>query len=321
MTTINVHNTSDPWTSQSSNETSWLFRLPPEILQVISGFLNIKDINALSQTCRSFVTFFNNDGFWIHRIHQQFSHPVAQLYTYDVFQKPEIIQTYNEIRPSGFANIRTDAQIDICAITSATHYNDDAVEKRHLKMYVSEEDFLNNLQFYQFNKPNNYMEIPLMKLIYFYLIDRKRRAAVDMSVIHRNTHYLVEEDDVDSLKGRIIHLESVCWLEITGDFEHKIMPGKYEVSWRMKSDLDGITVWGETEFIVVPQHGRIINYKISENDFRDLHPEHGNHWFLVKMGQTIIYEPSSILVAIRNWSNGSWKGGLSWDCIELAIVP
>jgi hypothetical protein len=315
-------NMPDRSASLTLQSSSWLFQLPTEILQIITDFLNPKDINSLSQTCQNFYTFLNDNKFWIHRIHRQFPHSIAQRYTFDIFQKPETIHTYNVIQPSGFAHVRTDSQIDICAINSATDYNDEVTERLGIKMYVSKEDFLNNVQYYQFNKPNDCSKIPLMKSVYFYLIDRKRRAAIDMDVTHRNTTYLVEENDVDSLKGRIIHLKSVCWLEITGDMENKIMPGKYGVSWRMKTDLDGIHVRGETEFIIVPQHGKIVNYKISQNEFRDLHLEHGgNHWFTVKMGQTIIYEPSSILVTIRNWNNPNWKSGLSWDCIELTIVP
>ncbi|CAF0916423.1 unnamed protein product [Rotaria sordida] len=305
----------------SSNEICWLFYLPSEILEIITDFLSVKDINSLSQTCQTFYTFLNDNDFWTYRIYRYFPQSIAQRYTIDLFKKPTIIQTYNEICSTGFNNVRTNSDFDILAINSATHYNDEAIEKSHTKMYVSKEDFLNQVEFYQYKKPNNYLKIPFMKLIYFYLIDCKRYAAVDMDVVHRNEHYLVEKDDIDSLTGRIIHLQSVCWLELTGRFEHKIMPGKYEVSWRMKGDLHGIRISGETEFIVVPQHGKLLNYKISEDDFHNLVLEHENHWFIVKMGQIIIYEPSIILVAIRNWNNPDWKHGLSWDCIELTIVP
>jgi len=224
-----------PWISKSSNdllsnEICWLFHLPPEIFQIITDFLPTRDIHSLSQTCRTFHTFLNDNDFWIHHIYCRFPQSIAQLYSFDLFQKPEIIQTSNEIRQSGFTNVRTDSEFDILAINSATHYNDEAIEKCHGKMYVSKEEFLTNLEFYQFNKPTNYSEIPFMKLIYFYLIDRKRCATVDMDVVHRNEHYLVEKSDEDSLTGRIIDLEHVCWLEITGRFEHIIMPGTYEVS-------------------------------------------------------------------------------------------
>ncbi|CAF0725230.1 unnamed protein product [Rotaria sp. Silwood1] len=316
---------SSSWPFQSStdllsNETCWFISLPSEILQIIIDFLSIKDIISLCQTCQTFYTLLNDNNFWTHRIHRYFPHSIASLYTIDLFQKPEIIQTHNEIRPSGFTHVRTDAELDLLAITSATHYNDEAIEKCHAKMYVSKEDFLNQVEFYQFKRPNNYLEIPFMKLIYFYLIDRKRHATVNMDVIHRTEYYLREENDADSLTGRIIHLQSVCWLEITGRFEHKIMPGKYEVSWRIKCDING-KIWGETEYIVVPQHGKLLNYKMSADDFDNLVLEHQHHWFIIKMGQTIIYEPSIVLVAIRNWNNPNWKYGISWDFIELTIVP
>jgi len=317
------------WISPSSDNVStnntpgicWILQLPPEILQTITEYLNVRDINSLSQTCQEFYTLINNDNFWIHRIRCQFAPSIAQLYTFDLFQKPESIQTEDEPRPSGFNHNRNECELDNLAIHSATHYNDEAIERRHAKMYVSKEDFLKNLQYFQFKKPANNLQIPLMKLIYFYLIDRKRKAVVDMNVIHRNDHYLVEQNDKDSLKGRIINLQQVCWLEITGSSEHNIMPGKYEVIWRMKGRGNDVRIWGETEFIVVPSHGKLLIYKISDDDFRTYALEHGNQWFSVNMGQIIIYEPSTVLMAIRNWNNGSWKSGISWDCIELKLVP
>jgi len=44
-------------------------------------------------------------------------------------QKPEIIETYNEIRSPGFAHIRTENELDHLAINSPTHYNDEAIER------------------------------------------------------------------------------------------------------------------------------------------------------------------------------------------------
>jgi hypothetical protein len=317
------------WISPSSDDIStdnipgicWILNLPPEILQTITEYLNVRDIISLSRTCQAFYTLINDENFWIHRVRCQFSPSIAHLYTFDLFQKPEYIQTNDQPRPSGFDHTRNECEFDELAKNSATHYNDEAIEQRHAKMYVSKDDFVKNVEYFQFNKPKKDLEIPLMKLIYIYLIDRKRRAAIDMSVIHRNDRYLVAKDDADSLKGRIIYLEQVCWLEITGRFEHDIMPGKYEVIWRMKGHMNAVRIWGETEFTVVPSHGKLLIYKISENDFRTYALEHRNQWFLVNMGQIIIYEPSTVLMGIRNWNNGNWKSGISWDCIELKLVP
>jgi len=112
----------------SSNDSScWFQRLPMEILQIITDFLKIKDVISLSQTCRNFYRFINDHNFWIHRIHCQFAPSIAQLYTFDLFQKPEIIETYNEIRPSGFTHVQTENELDRLAINSATHYNDEAI--------------------------------------------------------------------------------------------------------------------------------------------------------------------------------------------------
>ncbi|CAF4427420.1 unnamed protein product [Rotaria socialis] len=222
------------WASQSADKNStddsskicWIFNLPPEILQTITDHLTVHDIISLSQTCQTFYTLIKDDNFWVHRIRSQFSPSTANLYILDLFEKPETILTNDETRPSGFENIRVDGELDLAAINSVTHYNDEAIEKRHAKMYISTEDFLTHVEYLNYRKPKNTLKIPLMKLVYFYLIDRKRTAAVNMSVIHRNDVYLIEDRDKDSLTGRIIQLQSVCWLEITGRFDHDIMPGK-----------------------------------------------------------------------------------------------
>ncbi len=97
--------------------------------------------------------------------------------------------------------------------------------------------FLNSVEFCQFNKSKNYSDILFMRLIYFYLIDCKRYAVVNMNIVHDNFRDLIEENDRDSLNGHVLSLKYAHWLEITGRFEHKIMlPGKYEVSWRMNSE-------------------------------------------------------------------------------------
>ncbi|CAF2454004.1 unnamed protein product [Rotaria sp. Silwood2] len=332
MAKASIHNTFRSfmsWVSNSSDENStdntskicWIFHLPPEILQTVTEYLNVRDIISLSKTCRSFHTLVNDNNFWIHRINCQFPQAIAKLYTLDIFEEPENILTNDEVRSSGFDHVRGNEELDLAAINSATHYNDEAIEKRHAKMYISKEVFLTKLQYFQFKKPKNSLKIPLMKLIYFYLIDRKRTSVVNMNVIHRNNHYLVELNDEDSLIGRIIRLQQVCWLEINGRFEHDIIPGKYEVIWRMKSHSHNVNMWGETEFTVVPLHGKMLIRKISENDFRNYVLEYGDHWFSINMGHIIIYELSTVFMGIRNWNNGNWKTGLSWDCIELKLIP
>jgi hypothetical protein len=142
-----------------------------------------------------------------------------------------------------------------------------------------------------------------------------------MDVVHLNNYYLANSIDKDSLTGHIIQLRNVCWLEITGRFEQNIMPGKYEIIWRMKSHPGNVSMWGETEFIVVPSHGKMLINRVSDSDFRNYILEHTNRWFSITMGQIIIYEPSLVLMGIHNWNDGSWKSGISWDCIELKLIP
>ncbi|CAF1999288.1 unnamed protein product [Rotaria magnacalcarata] len=304
----------------SSDEMCWFICLPYEIFEMILNFLNRKDINLLSQTCSKFYTLLNDDKFWNYLIYRDFPKSIAQFYTIDLFQKPEIVETHNEIRQSDFLHRRQNDQIDILAINSATHYDDEVINERHAKMYVSKDNFVNNVEFFQFKQFNKSLQVPFNKIIYFYLIDRKRCAATNMNIAHLDRYNVVEELHSDSLIGRIIHLCSKRSLDISGRFEHRIMPGKYEVSWRMKADVCGIHIWGITEFIVVPQYGKLLNYRIHEDDFYNPILQHQDCWWIIKMGQTIIYEPSTVLVAIRNWDNHERKYGLLCDCIELTLV-
>ena len=297
-----------------------LVSLPLEILQMITGYLPATDIHALSRTCRALHDIIDQSSFWIHRVRSEFSANIAQFYLHDVFQKSEPVTSYDPIRPSGLHHTLADRELDRLAMHCTTHYNDESVEKRQERMFVAEDAFADRVEFYQYRKPANYEEIPLAKLIYFYLRDRKRCAAVDMHVIHRKDGFLVEEEDVDSFKGRVIHLQSVCWLEITGHFEHTIMPGTYDVRWRMKGDAAGIRLSGETEFIVVPQHGKLLIHRMSSDDFQNQMLEHEHRWFTVNIGQILIYEPSKVSVAVRNWIHRGWKSGLSWDCVELHLA-
>ncbi len=78
-------------------------------------------------------------GFVVYMVN--FQHLLRNFIFLIYFKKPLIIETYNEIRPSGFAHIQTENKLDQLAINSATHYNDEAIERRHARMYVSKDDF------------------------------------------------------------------------------------------------------------------------------------------------------------------------------------
>jgi F-box domain len=169
-----------------------ILELPIEILGIIADNLNLRDLLAWSRTCRTLHSLINDDHYWMHRIRRQYPTALARFYTWDLFQEYQQQETIDDIRPSGFEHVRVDGTIDQAAIQCATHYNDDAIDKRQAKMYVSKEEFLRKLQYFQYKMPVQHKNIPLMKFVYFYLIDRKRSAAVDMDVIHRNNHFLVE---------------------------------------------------------------------------------------------------------------------------------
>ena len=308
--------------NEISSNSSFLLDLPTELLQTISEHLSLSDLHSLSRTCRTFYNLINENAFWSHRIRIEFGQTIGELFTFDLFEKSKTIETEeNPIRPSGFLHVRNETELDIAAIHSETNFNDEILKKRQTKMFVSKENFLDQLEFYQFTKPKNdeIHKIPLMKLVFFYLIDRKRTSVVDMEIVHRNGHYLVERLDSTCLNGRFIYLNNVCWLEITGKMKHRLMPGKYEIQWRLKAE-NRIHLPGETEFIVVPSNGKLKNFKMNENDFHSASIEHGGRWFVQKMGHIEVYQPSIIHVAIRNWNNPNWKNGLSWDSIELKLI-
>ena len=312
------------WIGRSGDEEvpgpCFILDLPPEILQIIIEYSSLRDITSLSRTCRAFHSLISDDHFWIHRIRSRFSAPLAQLYTIDLFQAPKLAAIDTQPCPSGFENVRNDGEIDRVACEAARYYNDEAIAKRGMKMFVSEDDFLRQLEYFQFKKPRIDAEVPLMKLVYFYLIDRKRTAAVTMDIVHRGNQYLVETRDPNSYTGRIIQLQHVCWLELTGRFEHRLMPGRYRVTWRMKCLAAHPQMHGETEFLVVPSHGKVRIHKISEDDFQNYRLEHVDQWFQANLGEVEIYEPSTIFIAIRNWRDGNWKSGIAWDCVELTLV-
>lgn len=294
--------------------------LPVEVIQNIATNLNLRDIGAFSRTCRSIHEIIDNDDFWSHQIHVHFPRSIARFYTNELFHEPKLIEFEPPQKGSMIQSSRAESNFDQLAERAATVYDDDAIKKQNLKMFASRQDLVNTINYYQYQKNQHFDKVPLMKLIFLYLRDRKRLATVQMEAVHRNTHYLVEEKDETCLLGAYINLRTVCWLEITGRFPHQILPGKYRISWRMKFTDPSPRMWGNTEFLVVPTEGQMKNYVMNENDFRSLALEHREQWFTMSMGEILIFKPSIVHCAIRNWSNGNWKSGIAWDCIELTIV-
>ncbi|CAF0761029.1 unnamed protein product [Didymodactylos carnosus] len=304
-----------------------LLDLPPELFYLVSEHLNYHDIINLSKTCSRLYEYINSDVFWTRLIYCQFHSSIAKLYTSDIFndkRNQDVINRRNEIRQPDFISKKgNEDKLDQAAITCCTHYNETAVLNNGTSMYISQDQFRHDVKYYQYKTQyltdNNRKNTPLMKLIYFYLIDRKRLAAINMGVVHLNNNYLIGIKTSDSLNGHVVQLNTVCWLDISGEMEN-ILPGKYELIWRMKLSSN-CYIPGITEFIAVPQHGSLICCKWSEENFREKKIEYGSQWFTTEMGTTNIYEPSTVLIAVRNLVNPYWKNGVSWDCVELKLVP
>ncbi|CAF0953466.1 unnamed protein product [Didymodactylos carnosus] len=306
---------------------SFLLDLPPELFYLIGEHLSHDDLSRLSQTCSRLYQFINSDTLWTHLIRFKFPPSIAKLYTNGIFEEERDEATETEKthqnkaqRPSFLNSKDSEWKLDAAAIRSAADYNETTVI--HLTMHLDQKWFRENVRYYQFNKTHslNCKNIPLMKLMYFYLIDRKRVATTDMVVVHlNNENYLREIRTKDSLNGRVVKLFSVCWLDITGKMEN-ILPGKYEFSWRMRLDMSA-EIDGTTEFLAVPEYGTLICYRWTDEIIQEMKIKHGTAWFTADMGTTTIYKPSTVYVAVRNWTTPYWKQGLSWDCCELKLLP
>ena len=84
--------------SQSSNDASPLLHLPVEIFQIIANFLSVRDINLLSQACRTFYILLNDNNFWTHRIRSRFQQSIAKLCAFDLFEN---LKSLNRIMKFG----------------------------------------------------------------------------------------------------------------------------------------------------------------------------------------------------------------------------
>lgn len=156
------------------------------------------------------------------------------------------------------------------------------------------------------------------KKLYFKLAASKKPATA-FQIVWLNGDYLEKVKDKESEFGEVIHLNTVCWLQIN-QFFLGVLPGKYSLVWRMKFDRVYVNGNGKViEFRARPEGGcgKELCSKWSEHDLRRAERHHGSHkWFLQTMGEFEVTAMCKVYVEIKGRVD-NWCGGISWDYVEL----
>ena len=172
------------------------------------------------------------------------------------------------------------------------------------------------------------------KLLYLELLQRKcvSFADIDRISLDTNRNYTTLPD-ASSLSGQVLQIhDSVefCYaLQIETLFKN-ILPGRYDVIYRMKLDLPYML--GETEFLAVAEQDQPAEMALTrwtQEDFlsmyRCFHCDHSksNLWFYQNMGTVEIHgdQPCDVYVSLLNQDSIHAKHGLSLDFVELKLRP
>lgn len=170
------------------------------------------------------------------------------------------------------------------------------------------------------------------KLIYFELIKRKRISFADLNRFsldtNRNYKTLI---DPSSLTGYVLYIKDsieLCYLLHIQTIFYNILPGKYDVIWRMKLDLPYIL--GETEFLAIPEQtkpSQIAYMKWTQEDFLSMYRcfncdiTKTNLWFYQTIGIIEINDdkPCNVHISLINQDSMHAKHGLYLDYVELKL--
>ena len=170
------------------------------------------------------------------------------------------------------------------------------------------------------------------KLIYSELLQRKTISFTDESqmTFDNNRNYHIRTD-LSSFNGQILHIDDsveFCYsLQIETVFRN-VLPGRYDVIWRMKLDLPYIL--GETDFIAAPEkadRGRYAMTRWTQEDFLTMYRcfhcdlSRSNLWFYQSMGIVEIngHERCDVYVSMVNHDEIHAKHGLYLDFVELKL--
>ncbi|CAB4032521.1 Hypothetical predicted protein [Paramuricea clavata] len=143
------------------------------------------------------------------------------------------------------------------------------------------------------------------------------------SIVHLGSQYLKKIDDPESSTGSVIHLDTVCWLQLDGKF-HSVLPGKYHVLWRMKLQDSYMHSSGEAciYYKATPEEGCGVQLscKWDVKTMRKQEKRNGtNKWFVYNTGEFIVESMCDIHVEIHG-RNDYWCGGFYWDYVQLKYV-
>jgi len=170
------------------------------------------------------------------------------------------------------------------------------------------------------------------KLIYIELIQRKRISFSDFNLFSFDTNRnYTTIPDPSSLNGYVLYIKDsleLCYsLHIETLFKN-ILPGKYDVIWRMKLNIPYML--GETDFSAVAEQvnpGQFAYMRWTQEDFLSMYrcfhcdTTKTNLWFYQTIGILEITgdKPSDVYISMTNYDSLHAKHGVYLDYVELKL--
>jgi hypothetical protein len=170
------------------------------------------------------------------------------------------------------------------------------------------------------------------KFIYFQLIKRKRISFSDFNLFSFDTNRnYITVPDPSSLNDNVLYINDsiqFCYSIHIETIFYNILPGKYDVIWRMKVNLPYIL--GETEFFAIPEQinpGKTAYMKWTQEDFLSMYRcfncdiTKTNLWFYQTIGVVEINgdKPCNVYISMINHDSVHAKHGLYLDYVELKL--
>jgi hypothetical protein len=168
------------------------------------------------------------------------------------------------------------------------------------------------------------------KIVYIQLKQRQRISLAHMSCLsfdgNRNCKLIA---DPSSLTGHVLAINDslqLCYSLRIETLFRNMLPGRYDVIWRMKLDLP--YMFGETEFVAITQQkltGQIGFTRWTQEDFLAMYKcfncdqTNTNLWFYQTMGMVEIlgHQPCHVSVSMINEDAIHAKHGVFLDYVEL----
>jgi hypothetical protein len=170
------------------------------------------------------------------------------------------------------------------------------------------------------------------KFIYFELMKRKRISFSDFHLLFLDTNRnYTTIADPSSLTGYVLSIKDsieLCYsLHIETIFKN-ILPGKYDVIWRMKLNIPYML--GETEFFAIAEQinpGEIAYMRWTQDDFLSMYRcfhcdiTKTNLWFYQSIGLVEITgnQPCNVYISMINHDLIHAKHGVFLDYVELKL--